>query len=122
VRGKGWATATNIGLAAAGVGRRRGRYQRHVPRELDRRIRGYRTLPLEWSPVMAYVVGLLATDACLSKDRGHIVLTSRDLQLVELYLRCLGRPIRYRVERRRKRKPTFYAQFSDVAFYDWLLR
>jgi hypothetical protein len=71
---------------------------------------------------MAYVVGLLATDGCLSKDRRHIIMTSTDLTLVETYLRVLGRPIRYRVaRRRRRRRPAYYAQFSDVAFYDWLL-
>jgi hypothetical protein len=64
--------------------------------------------------------GLLATDGCLSKDRRHIILTSRDRQLVETYLQCLGRPIRWTVVRKR-RKRAYYAQFSDVAFYDWLL-
>jgi len=69
---------------------------------------------------MAYVVGLLATDGCLSKDRRHIILTSCDRQLVQTYLECLGRPIRWTVVRKRRRKPAYYAQFSDVAFYDWL--
>src|SRR2546428_1503491 len=54
------------------------RYQRHVSLDEDKRVRGYRTLPLEWSSTMAYVVGLLATDGCLSKDRRHIILTSCD--------------------------------------------
>jgi LAGLIDADG DNA endonuclease family protein len=97
------------------------RYQRHVSLDEDKRLRGYRTLPLEWSSTMAYVVGLLATDGCLSKDRRHIILTSRDRQLVETYLECLGRPIRWTVVRKRRRKPAYYAQFADVAFYDWLL-
>jgi hypothetical protein len=70
---------------------------------------------------MAYVVGLLATDGCLSSDRRHIILTSRDRELVETYLGCLGRPIRYRVARTRRGKRANYPQFSDVAFYDWLL-
>lgn len=70
---------------------------------------------------MAYIVGLLATDGCLSSDRRHIILTSRDLALVETYLRLLGRPLRITVGRNRRGKPAYYAQFSDVAFYDWLL-
>jgi hypothetical protein len=92
------------------------RYLRHVPLREDKRIRGYRRLPLEWSPVMAYVVGLLATDGCLSSDRRHIILTSRDRQLVETFLGCLGRPIRYSKGRTRRGKLAYYAQFSDVAF------
>ena len=70
---------------------------------------------------MAYVVGLLATDGCLSSDRRHIILTSRDRALVETFLACLGRPIKYTVGRTRRGKRAYYAQFSDVAFYDWLL-
>ena len=97
------------------------RYLRHIPLGEDKRVRGYRTLPLEWSPAMAYVVGLLATDGCLSSDRRHIILTSRDRQLVEAFLQCLGRPIRWTVGRTRRGKRAYYAQFSDVAFYDWLL-
>src|SRR5207237_9109970 len=122
--GKGWAkgltAATDARIAQRGAIPRgpRGRYRRHVPYEKDRRLRGYRTLPLEWSQIMAYVVGLLATDGCLSKDRRHIILTSCDRQLVQTYLECLGRPIRWTVVRKRRRKPAYYAQFSDVAFYD----
>ena len=70
---------------------------------------------------MAYVVGLLATDGCLSSDRRHIILTSRDRELVETFLACLGRPIKYTVGRTRRGKRAYYAQFSDVTFYDWLL-
>src|SRR5213594_1039583 len=70
---------------------------------------------------MAYAVGLLATDGCLSSDRRHIILTSRDRDLVETYLRCLGRPLRWTVGRTRRGAHAYYAQFSDVAFYDWLL-
>ncbi|TMF77803.1 MAG: hypothetical protein E6I18_08775 [Chloroflexi bacterium] len=97
------------------------RYERRIPLSQDKRIRGYRTLPLDWSPAMAYVVGLLATDGCLSGDRRHIILTSRDRQLVETYLICLGRPLRWRLGRTRRGKRAYYAQFSDVLFYDWLL-
>ena len=70
---------------------------------------------------MAYIVGLLATDGCLSRDRRDIILTSRDRELVETYLSLLGRPIKYTVGRTRRGKRAYYAQFSDVAFYDWLL-
>ena len=96
------------------------RYLRHIPLGEDKRVRGYRTLSLEWSSAMAYVVGLLATDGCLSSDRRHIILTSRDRQLVQTYLECLGRPIRYTLGRTRRGKLAYYAQSSDVAFYDWL--
>src|SRR3977135_2740231 len=93
------------------------RYQRHVPVRDDKRIRGCRTVELEWSETMAYVVGLIATDGCLSSDRRHIILTSRDVELVETFLRCLGRPIRYTVGRTRRGKLAYYAQFSDAGVF-----
>ena len=106
----------------AEVGKQRAkRYLRHTPLAEDKRVRGYRTLALDWSETMAYIVGLLATDGCLSSDRRHIILTSRDRELVETFLACLGRPIKYTVGRTRRGKRAYYAQFSDVAFYDWLL-
>ena len=77
----------------------------------DKRVRGYRTLALDWSETMAYIVGLLATDGCLSSDRRHIILTSRDRELVETFLACLGRPIKYTVGRTRRGKRAYYAQF-----------
>src|SRR5712692_8939795 len=57
--------------------------------------RSKRTLPLDWSTTMAYVVGLIATDGCLSGDRRHVALTTNDCQLAETFLACLGRPLRY---------------------------
>ena len=41
---------------------------------------------LKWilvAVVLTAAVGLLATDGCLSGDRRHIILTSRDRELVE---------------------------------------
>jgi len=97
-------------------------YERHIPLERDRRLTGgFRTLPLEWSPRMAYVVGLIATDGCLSKDRRHISFDTNDRQLVETFLNCLGRPIRYRTMKTLVGNDRYQAQFSDVRFYRWLV-
>ena len=70
---------------------------------------------------MAYVVGLIATDGCLSSDGRHISFDSNDLPLVETFLRCLGRPLRYRTMKTRIGNDRYQAQFSDVLFYRWLL-
>jgi hypothetical protein len=71
---------------------------------------------------MAYVVGLLATDGCLINDGRHLNFKSEDRQLVETFLRCLGRPASSVkiAKRHRTAKVHFYAQFGDVAFYHWL--
>jgi len=56
--------------------------------------------PVGWSPQMAYVVGLIATDGCLITGRRRIDFCSSDRQLAETYLGCLGRdPSQIRVER-----------------------
>ena len=70
---------------------------------------------------MAYVVGLIATDGCLSSDGRHISFDSNDLPLVETFLRCLGRPLWYRTMRTRIGNDRYQVQFSDVLFYRWLL-
>ncbi len=45
----------------------------------------------EWSPEIAYSVGLMASDGCLSKDGRHIDLTSVDIEQLENFSRAIGR-------------------------------
>jgi len=78
----------------------------------------------EWTPGLAYVVGLLTTDGNLSKDGRHITMRSSDIQLLKTFKRCLGLPckiVRSRNERWAK-KPCYRIQFSNVQFYRWLLK
>lgn len=125
--GKGWAkgrTAANDARIARNAASHRGRvYVSHLGPERDRRYaRGTRTLPLEWSDTMAYVVGLLATDGCLiTRGRRHISFDSGDEALVRTYLACLGRPSTlYRALPTKAGRMRYKAQFSDVRFYRWL--
>lgn len=124
--GKDWAkgltAATDARIARNAAARLGLQYRHHLPPERDRRLsRGFRTVPLEWSPVMAYVVGLIATDGCLSRDGRHVSFDSNDLPLVETFLRCLGRPPIYRTMKTSIGNERYQAQFSDVRFYRWLL-
>lgn len=124
--GKGWAkgktAATDPRIARASASHRGTTYQRHVPPGQDRRHRhaAARTLALEWSPVMAYVVGLIATDGNLSKSGRHLVFGSSDRELVETFLTCLGRPVRYATQLTRTGALYYRTQFGDVRFYRWL--
>lgn len=43
-----------------------------------------------WSTELAYAVGLLTTDGNLSKDGKHINLTSKDLDQIKTFKKCLG--------------------------------
>jgi len=65
----------------------------------------------KWSNNLAYAVGLLATDGCLSKDGRHIDLTSKDIEQLENFMLCVGK----------KRKIGLKTSgFSDKYFFDFL--
>ena len=76
----------------------------------------------EWSPKLAYVVGLVTTDGCLSGDKRHIEFTSKDIELVRTFRKCLK--IENVVGRKTSgytgRKDYYRVQFGDVHFYEWL--
>ena len=80
------------------------------------------SIEIKWSPKFAYIIGLIATDGSLSKDKRHINITSKYNQLVELFRKCLklkvaiGRKTRSKEEE----KKYFQVQFGNVLFYRWL--
>ncbi len=77
-----------------------------------------------WSSELAYAVGLIATDGHLSKDGRHIDLTSKDLQLIETFQKCLGLghiKIGSKLSGYSKKR-YLRIQFGDVHFYQWLNR
>lgn len=76
----------------------------------------------EWSSGLAYIVGLLATDGNLSIDGRHISFTSKDVQLIKTFKKCLG--IKNKIGLKTsgfsdKKYP--HIQFGDVNLYRWLL-
>ena len=68
---------------------------------------------------MAYIVGLTATDGCLVSGRRAINFKSRDRDLVETYLRVLGRTNAIRAEPTRAGGVVFSTQFHDSTLYEW---
>ncbi len=80
---------------------------------------GLTTLPLAWSDDMAYIVGLTATDGCLITGRRAINFKSGDRQLVETYLRLLGRKNRVKSHPTTTGGIAYYTQFHDSALYEW---
>ena len=72
----------------------------------------------EWTPDIAYVVGLLVTDGCLSKDGRHINMRSAEPVLLATFKKCLNlkNKIGYTEGQRGYR-----VQFGNVQFYNWLL-
>jgi LAGLIDADG-like domain len=75
---------------------------------------------LEWSPEMAWVVGLIATDGHLVAERRRIAITSKNLDLLQSVRRCLALSNRFvRVE-----SPWgtggYRLQWASGTFYAWL--
>lgn len=76
----------------------------------------------EWTNDLAYIVGLLTTDGNLSGDGRHIDFTSKDIQLIKTFKKCLG--IKNKIGLKTSgfsNKKYFHVQFGDVIFYKWLL-
>lgn len=74
-----------------------------------------------WSPNLAYVVGLITTDGCLSKDKRHIDFTSKDIKLIKTFQNCLGlQNIKIGYKKSGSKRWCPRIQFGDVNFYRWL--
>lgn len=88
--------------------------------------RGPKPKPLElivWTPELAYAVGLIATDGCLYNDGRHINFTSKDLQLINLFKKCLHLKNRVGIKKSGFAPDRMYynLQFGNVSLYKFLL-
>jgi len=83
-----------------------------------------RTEKIKWSPKLAYTVGLITTDGSLSNDKHHIVLVSKDIQLLKTFKKILGleNKIGLRKSGYTEMENCHHVQFGDVIFYKWLLK
>jgi hypothetical protein len=77
--------------------------------------------PLAWTPDLAYVVGLIATDGNLSRKPGQIAIMSNDTDLLELVRRRLGLSAEVRRHRGGYGTRCHRLVWSDRRFYDWLV-
>lgn len=77
-----------------------------------------------WTPQLAYIVGLITTDGCLSNDGRHISFRSSDYQLIETFKNCLKSPASIVKSNPKYHplavKPTYRIQCGDVSLYKWL--
>lgn len=119
--GKDWAKGLTKGTdprvarnAAAHVGLR---YKSHLGPELDKR-RQTSAGPVDttWSPVLAYAVELIATDGNLSPNRKSTNVVSGDIDLLEVFKRCIPRAGKIG----RHGPNTWHVTVSSVDFYRWL--
>ena len=75
-----------------------------------------------WSPDLAWAIGLIATDGNLSPDGRHLVVRSKDYDMLETLRRCLR--LTNRITATSNGRGGYYhtLQWSDRAFYRWLLQ
>lgn len=77
---------------------------------------------ISWSSDLAYAIGLLAADGCVSSDGRHIIFTSKDKEQIENYYKALNitAKIGKKSSGSNREKKYFVAQFSDVLFHAYL--
>lgn len=122
--GKGWSKGRTAKddprIARAAAAHRGKQYVPRVPPEQDRR-RASATVDTRWTPILAYAVGLIATDGCIVRGR-TLAFPSADRELVEILLRCLGKNNSVSTVRTKTGGVVYRAQIGDVAFCRWLMR
>lgn len=78
--------------------------------------------PIKWSPEIAYAVGLITTDGCLSNDRRHIIMRSSDISQLKTFKNCLN--LTNKISETKNNgwaiKPAYRVQFGNVILYKWL--
>lgn len=119
--GKGWAKGLTAltdprvaRMAAAMTGRKRGPYRQRDRRALS-------GPEWNWTPDIAYAVGLIATDGNLSPSGRHVSLTSNDRDLLETFLECIQRSAKIGNVRGGYGTSSLRVQIGDVGLYRWLL-
>lgn len=76
---------------------------------------------VEWSANLAYVIGLITTDGCLSSDGRHIIFVSKDYEQISNFVSCLGIEVKIGVNLSGSKDSVFRVQFGDVLFYQFLI-
>ncbi|MBU4369459.1 hypothetical protein KKG58_01710 [Patescibacteria group bacterium] len=77
---------------------------------------------VRWTAEFAYAIGLITTDGCLSPDGRHFDFTSKDIQLIKTFKKCLGLKVKIGTKNSGYSKKKYYhVQFGNVVLYKWLL-
>ncbi|HRH31125.1 MAG TPA: LAGLIDADG family homing endonuclease [Candidatus Paceibacterota bacterium] len=80
------------------------------------------SVKIEWSANFAYAIGLIASDGCLYNDGRHISITSKDLEQIENFKKCLDLP--NKIASKHGGGPNYryyyHLQIGDRIFYSFL--
>ena len=72
-------------------------------------------------PNLWYLVGLIASDGCLSSDGRHIDITSKDYNFLSDLVKKLAIDNRVTIKNRGTKKQAYHIQIANRDFYDFLL-
>jgi hypothetical protein len=75
----------------------------------------------KWSASVAYCIGLITTDGCLSSDGRHIDYTSKDIELVTLYQKIMKPSAKIGLKYSGHGRTAYRVQIGDTGLYDFLL-
>lgn len=76
---------------------------------------------ITWRPELAYAVGLIATDGCLSKDGLLVDLTSKDKEQLLNFSKCLGVNFKIGSKLNKIGQESLRIQFKNRLFYNFLI-
>ncbi len=76
---------------------------------------------MKWSSEFAYAIGLIATDGSLSKDGRHIDLTSKDVEQLVNFKKCLNLKVKIGKKYSGMGNKAYRVQFGNVVLYQFLL-
>ena len=77
-----------------------------------------------WSPELAYAIGLIASDGCLSNDGRHLLFVSKDIEQIRNFKKSLGLKVVIGIHRagvRMKNRLYHRVQWGDIVLYNFLL-
>jgi hypothetical protein len=72
-------------------------------------------------PNLWYLVGLITSDGCLSRDGRHIDITSKDYAFLDKLKNSLGLMNRIGIKNKDKVNEAYYVQIANRNFYEFLL-
>ena len=78
-------------------------------------------IDLTWRPELAYAIGLIATDGCLSKDGLLVDVTSKDKEQLLNFSKCMGRNFTIGTKWNGTGEKCLRIQFKNRLFYNFLL-
>ncbi len=74
-----------------------------------------------WNSELAYIVGLIAADGCLINNGRHINVTSKDKEIIDIVQQIMCMNVKVSTKQSPYGNMAYHLQFSNVAFYDFLL-